>query len=267
MPHALGSRATFGTGLFSVFRAFGQLARLTKAWPYALVPALVFALLASAGVWASFAWLEPVVRGWLPAATSWYGRWGGSLLSHLGALLVAFGAVLLSLALAPSLSAPALERIVALVETDLGVPPRRHLGWLAEVACGFRALAAGAMFAVPVGALLWIADLLFPAAAVVTAPLKILVTALMVAWNLIDYPLTLRGMRVRERLALVRLEWRSFVGFGLGFAAAFWIPCCGIVLLPVGVVAATQVTSIWLGLVLSTSPAGSAGSPSRLPAR
>src|SRR5258708_7735853 len=122
------------TGLFSVFRAFGQLARLPKAWPYALVPTLVFALLAGFGVW-----------------------------------------------------------------------------------------------------LLFVVDLFVPPATVVTVPVRIVVTALTVAWNLIDYPLTLRGMRVRQRLALVRVEWRSFLGFGLGFAAVFWIPCCGIVLLPIGV--------------------------------
>ena len=240
-------RASFGTGLFGVFRAFGQLGRMTKAWPYALVPTLVFVVLASVGVWASFGWLEPIVRSLLPAATSWYCRLGTSVLSYLAALLAALGAALLSLALTPTLSAPALERIVALVEEDLGVAPRPHIGWLAEVGCGFRALAAGAMFAVPTGALLWIVDILFPGAALVTTPLKIMVTVMLVAWNLVDYPLTLRGMRVRERLALVRVEWRSFLGFGIGFAAAFWIPCCGILLLPVGVVAATRMVSIWLG--------------------
>jgi CysZ protein len=109
------------------------------------------------------------------------------------------------------------------------------------------------MFAVPAGLLLLVVDFVVPAAAIVTTPLKILVTALMVAWNLIDYPLTLRGMRVRERLALVRLEWRSFLGFGFGFAAAFWIPCCGVILLPVGVVAATRLVSRWLALGLHAS--------------
>jgi CysZ protein len=108
------------------------------------------------------------------------------------------------------------------------------------------------MFALPVGVLLFAVEFLFPAAAVVTTPLKFLVTAMMVAWNLVDYPLTLRGMRVRERLALVRVEWLSFLGFGLGFAAAFWIPCCGIVLLPVGVIAATQLATTWLGLSSDT---------------
>jgi CysZ protein len=245
-------RPGFSAGLFSVFRAFGQLARLTKAWPYTLVPTLVFVLLATAGVWASFGWLEPMIEKLLPSATSWYARLGGSLLGHLGALVVALGAVLLALVLTPPLSAPALERIVGIVEADLGARPRPALGWLEEVACGFRALAAGAMFAVPVAALLWLVDVVFPPAAVVTTPLKILTTALLVAWNLIDYPLTLRGMRVRERLALVRAQWPSFVGFGLGFTAAFWIPCSGIVLLPVGVVAATRLASTWLGLVPAT---------------
>jgi CysZ protein len=242
-------RASFAAGLFGVFRAGGRLARLSAAWPFALVPTIVFVLLSALGVWASFGWLEPIVRGLLPDATSWYGRLGGSVLSHLGALVVALGTVLLSLALTPPLSAPALERIVALVEADLGAPPRPPLGWLAEVWCGFRALAAGAAFAIPIGALLFIVDLLFPPAAVVTTPLKFLVTAMMVAWNLIDYPLTLRGMRVRERVALVKSEGRSFLGFGLGFAVAFWIPCCGVLLLPLGVVAATELVSTWLGLV------------------
>jgi CysZ protein len=252
MQHASKPRATFGAGLLSVFRAFGDLARLPKAWPYALVPTLVFTLLASLGVWAAFGWLEPMVRGLLPSATSWYGRVGGSLLSHVGALLGALATVLLSLVLTPPLSAPALERIVALAEENLGAPERASLGWLAEVWCGFRALAAGAMFAVPLGALLWIVDLSFPPATLVTVPLRIVLTALMVAWNLIDYPLTLRGVRVRERVALVRLEWRSFLGFGLGFTAAFSIPCCGIVLLPVGVVAATRLISAWLALTAAT---------------
>ena len=62
-------------------------------------------------------------------------------------------------------------------------------------------------------------------------------------------------MRVRDRLRLVRAEWRSFLGFGLAFTAAFFIPCCGIVLLPVGVVAATRLASIWLGLMPSDANA------------
>jgi CysZ protein len=241
-------RASFGTGLGSVFRAFAQLGRLSEAWPYALVPTVVFLVLASGGLVASFGWLEPFVEKLLPTATSWYGRLGTNLVGIVGAVVASLAAVLLALALTPPLSAPALERIVAIVEKDAGVPPRGPIGWLGEFACGFRALAAGAMFAIPAGSLLWIVDLVAPPATVVTTPLKILLTALMVAWNLIDYPLTLRGMRVRERLALVRTEWRSFVGFGFGFAAAFWVPCCGIVLLPVGVVAATRLATTWLGL-------------------
>jgi CysZ protein len=237
---------TFTAGLLSVFRAFGQLGRLPKAWPYALVPTFVFVALATLGVWGAFAWLEPIMRGALPQATSWYGRYGANVVSWVGAAFGALAAVLLAMVLAAPISAPALERIVALVEIEIGAPPRPRIGWFGEIACGLRALAAGAMFGIPAGALLWLVDLLFPPATLVTVPLRALVAALVVAWNLIDYPLTLRGIRVRERLALVRTEWRSFVGFGLGFLAAFWVPCCGIVFLPVGVIGATRLTSRWL---------------------
>jgi hypothetical protein len=33
------------------------------------------------------------------------------------------------------------------------------------------------------------------------------------------------------------------IGFGTAFALLFWLPCCGIVMLPVGVAAATRL--VW----------------------
>jgi CysZ protein len=239
--------STFAGGLLSVAHAFGHLARLPKAWGYALVPALVFLILASLGVYAAFTWLEPFVKGLLPEATSWYGRFGSTVVSQLAALLASLSAVLLAQVLTPPISAPALERIVGIVERDLGAPPRASLGFFREIWCGFRALAAGALFFVPIGLVLWIVDFVFPPAAIVTVPLKVLLTGFVVAWNLVDYPLTLSGMRVRERFALIKRELYGFLGFGLGFAALFWLPCCGIVCLPIGVVAATRLAAKWRG--------------------
>ena len=57
--------------------------------------------------------------------------------------------------------------------------------------------------------------------------------------SLFDYPLTLRGSGFRARLALLRANPLCFLGFGLTFALVFWLPCCGVLLLPVGVAAAT----------------------------
>jgi CysZ protein len=91
--------------------------------------------------------------------------------------------------------------------------------------------------------LLWIADLLFPPAIVVTLPLKLLVAAFSLSWNLLDYPLTLRGVRMRDRLRLFRAHKRTTLSFGVGFAVLFWLPCFQVVMLPVGVVAATRL--VW----------------------
>jgi hypothetical protein len=44
----------------------------------------------------------------------------------------------------------------------------------------------------------------------------------------------------RERWALVKRELPLVLGFGTAFALLFWLRCCGIVMLPVGVAAATR---------------------------
>jgi CysZ protein len=69
------------------------------------------------------------------------------------------------------------------------------------------------------------------------------VVALAIAWNLFDYPLTLRGIRARERLDLVRRNWRATLGFGLGFALVFAVPCMAVALLPAAVAGATSLVA------------------------
>jgi uncharacterized protein involved in cysteine biosynthesis len=63
---------------------------------------------------------------------------------------------------------------------------------------------------------------------------------LVVAWDFFDYPLGHAGMGVRDRFDFMK---KNFGGvFGLGFLAAFvlLVPCIGLFVLPVGVVAATD---------------------------
>jgi uncharacterized protein involved in cysteine biosynthesis len=74
-------------------------------------------------------------------------------------------------------------------------------------------------------------------------PLKLLLTALLVALGLFDYPLTLRGVPFGERLRLLRQYPAVALGFGGTFALLFWVSCCGVVLLPVGAAAATLVVT------------------------
>ena len=179
----------------------------------------------------------------LPEATSSFGRAGESVAGWVLAALLAWVGWYVALALAPVLSAPALERIVHVVERSAGAPPRAPLGFWRELGCGMRSLAGALCVALPVSALLWLVGVAFPPATVVTLPLGAFVGALLVAWSLFDYPLTLRGFGFVARLALMREHFVCVAGFGAVFALAFTLPCCAVALLPVGAVAATRLTS------------------------
>lgn len=234
-----GFLAGFGTLLSGARFVVGTPA----TWPFAAVPGLVLLLLASGLVWVAVALVRPAVFGWLPSSTSWYGELGTSLLAWLAAFAFGGLGVLAAIVLTPPLSGPALERIVARQEAALGVPARRPAGWLSEVWCGLRAQVFGAVFALPLLALLWTIGFVAPPAAVVTTPMEYLVTALSLAWNLFDYPLTLRDVRMRDRFALVNRHPGATLGFGAAFTLLFLVPCFSVALLPIAVAAATRL--VW----------------------
>jgi uncharacterized protein involved in cysteine biosynthesis len=200
---------------------------------------VVFVLLEAGIVVVSWELLKPwvnerlagdgVVQGYGAVAASWLSV---ALAAALGWLVAAF--------LTPPLSAPALERIVAIVEQDVGARERAPLGFLAEFWCGIRSLLLSSAVTLPIVLGLTLLELMAPPVAVVTTPLKLTIGALGVAWGLFDYPLTLRGIGVRQRVAFVVRHAGVVLGFGSAFALVFWLPCCGIVMLPVGVAAATR---------------------------
>jgi CysZ protein len=253
----------FWAGAASVFRGVAFLFRTPAAWLPAMVPATVLLAFTAVFVWLSVSQVEPLVASWLPSPREWYAKLGVEFLSWLAAALAALLGFVLALAVTPPLSSPALEKVVALRERDLGVPERPPLGFWQEVWCGLKAQVSVALLAGPVLVLLWLLDLLFPIAAVVTVPIKCVVVSAALAWNLFDYPLTLRGVRMRGRLALINAHWRPTLGFGLAFSVLFWIPCSSVLLLPVGVVAATEV--VWG--ILRSDPRCAARLPAGTPAR
>lgn len=243
------SKPGFGTGFLSVFGAMRFLAKNPGTWPVALVPTLVFAVLGALGTYAGIRWLMPAAVSTLGLADpdSWYataGQWLVKLLVGLLSLVVGFFTAFI---LTPPLSSPALEHLVSERETALGVEPRPKTSLLAELWCGLRAQFFGVALATPIVLALWSLTALFPPLAVVTTPLKIVVVALALAWNLFDYPLTLRGVGARERIGFILANLPCVLGFGLAFSALFWLPCFGVVMLPVGAVAATHL--VWTMLL------------------
>jgi len=226
--------------------ALGELWRSPALWPRALVPALVFVVLFVAcvvvGVLVARPWLETL----LPDPTTTLGHIGVEAAGYGIAALVAVVGWFVALALAPPLSAPALESLVGQIEARVGAPPRAPLGILSELVCGFRALCGAVIVALPAFFVLWVIELLLPVLAPLTFTLGSMLSSLLVAWGLFDYPLTLRGVGFRARLTLVRENFACVLGFGVAFALAFWL-CCGVGVLPVGAIAATRLLAGILG--------------------
>lgn len=232
------TRPRLRDGFLAIGFGFRFLLRSPRTWPFALVPAVVFLTLALSTTALSVYVIRPWLSGAVGPATGV--NWAGTVVGWLGAVAAGLLGMLLSLAITPPLSAPALEHIVGEVERELGAPERPALGFWTEVWFGIKAQALVACVAGPLLALLWIVNFAFPPAQVVTIPLKLFVAALALSWNLLDYPLTLHGWPMRRRLRLLWDNLRSVSAFGALFALLFWIPCFPILMLPVGVAAATR---------------------------
>ena len=228
----------FWRGFAAPFSAARQLLGLPRAWPYMLVPALVFLLLEAGFVAVSWRFVRPWVRDVFTGQAWW--QHGASVISWLAVLLAAALGWLLSATFAPALSSPALERVVDIAETSLSAPARAPLGFFAEFSCGLRSLLLSSLVSLPVFIALTLLEMVAPPVAVVTTPLKLLIGALGVAWGLFDYPLSLRGVGARERFAFMRRHFAAVFGFGLAFSLVFWLPCFGILMLPIGVFASTR---------------------------
>src|SRR5262245_59943246 len=89
------ARLGFFAGFRSVFSGFAFLFRTPKAWPYAMLPAIVLGSLSLffgwLGVWAA----RSLIEGWVGTPESWYGEAGAGLLSWLGAILAAILGILI----------------------------------------------------------------------------------------------------------------------------------------------------------------------------
>jgi CysZ protein len=149
-------------------------------------------------------------------------------------------AVVVGLTLAQPVSGPALDALSRAYESSRGGLPRPDGTFWSSVWRSLRvsltALAVGA----PLMAVLALIGLLLPPAVFVTVPLKAMVTALLIAWDMLDYPFSLRQMRVRERVAWMRTHLGAVLGFGLVAAASLLVPLLGLLMLPIGVTAATH---------------------------
>jgi CysZ protein len=230
-------------GLKSPFRGFGFILAHGDTWPLAAVPLFMGMLvtigLSSLGVHFGSALLDQ----WLPSGS-------GLLLSLVAVLAKAVGLVLvvamslaLGLVLAQPLSGPALERLVRKVDAELGLPPWPETSFLTDVGRSFMGLLLPLAFGVPVLVGLFLLTFFVPPAAVFAVPAKIVVTALLLAWDLCDYPLSVRGVPLAERIAFLSRHKAAVLGFGLALVLLALVPCSLFLVLPAGACGAARLVA------------------------
>lgn len=216
----------FGAGAF--FQGMAFIVSTPRIWPRALVPMLL-ALVLVAGLAA-------------------LGILGASRLTHgVFVVLLAVPAVLLALvvglSLAQPLSGAALEGIVRAQRQELGLPELPHVPVLRTLLASAGSALLALLLGTPVIAGLTLLGWFFPPAVFVTVPLKIVVGALVVAWDLVDYPLAMQGAGLGDRVRFAWEHFGAFLGFGLAATMFFVLPGLGLLALPCGVAGAARLVS------------------------
>jgi CysZ protein len=232
------SRPGFLAGTGALFSGFRFLAATPATWPLALVPVVVVIAVTAALGGGAIHLLAP----WVEAA---FGpRWAffAFLADAIAGALALVVAAVVGFALAQPLSGPALNRIVRAAEADLGARAWPPSGALEDVGRALGSLAVGYAVGLPALAALALITFLVPPAAVVTVPLKLVVLALLFAWDLCDYPLSIHGVPVAARVAFVMRNAGAMLGFGFGLALLSLIPCMPFFALPAGVAGAARLT-------------------------
>jgi len=219
-------------GLGAFLAGVGFIVSTPGVWLLALVPVTTAVTLAAVTLFAGIR-LGLDAAPVLAPAHAWLLRVVFVVAAGLAALLVA-------VTLAQPLSGWALDRLVVRREQALGRPPapRPHVPWLVALPRALGVNLLGLAFGLPLLALLFAISLLFPPAALVCVPLKVLVGGLVMAWDFLDYPMALRAMGIGARLAWIGRHLGAVLGFAMVAGVFLFTPGLGLLVLPMGVAGA-----------------------------
>jgi CysZ protein len=231
-------RPGFVDGAGALFSGFGFVLRTPGVWPLAIVPiavaGLVTALIGAGAVHV----MVPAIGGLFGPRLGWLATVIEVFVGALALLL----SLLAGFGVAQPLSGPALNRIVRRAEADLGAPAWPPTGLVEDVGRALQSIAVSYTVGLPLLAVLALVTFFFPPAAVVTFPIKLLVLALLVAWDLCDYPLSIHGVPIAARIAFMSRNASAMLGFGAGLGLLSLIPCALVLVLPAGVAGAARLT-------------------------
>lgn len=230
----------FYSGVRAVFGGLGFIVTTPSTWGWSLIPMTIATALfggtSAVGIWGGSELALRIVGD--PSST-----WGAAGMWALRVLFWAVGLVIaffVAMSLAQPLSGFALDAIARKQELARGGRTWPDQPLVAGVLRSLRVTLTALALGLPVLGLLALVTFLFPPAGVVTIPLKFVVTGLLVAYDLLDYPLSQRGHSVADRLAFMRRNFMAVLGFGVATGALLLVPGVGLLVLPFGVAGATR---------------------------
>jgi CysZ protein len=239
-----GSTARRSLGVGDGLRAFGGgigfIVGTPRVWGYALVPFLMMTVLAC-----GFGWLGVWLAGQTGTAVfgsdaGFWGQTGSWALSIVAGAVCLLIAVLLAILFAQPLSGFALEAIARAQEKELTGWTVPQPPFLSALFLALRIALVTLIVGGSVGGVLFAVGIVFQPALVITVPLKFLLGGWLLAWNFVDYPLSLHGLGVGARLAWAGRHWEAFTAFGLAWAVLLLVPGVFLLVLPMGVAGAAR---------------------------
>ena len=231
----------FFAGVRALFGGVGFVVSTPSAWGWSMIPALVATLLfggaTALAIWGGSALSERIVTDAAAHGWSMLGMWVLRILFWALGIVLAF---VVAMSLAQPLSGFALDAVARKQELALGGRVWPDQPVLTSALRSLRVSLTGLFVGLPILAVLALVTVFFPPAAVVTVPLKFVVAGVLTAYDLLDYPLSLRGEDVGARLRFIAANFPAVLGFGVAAAAVMLIPGGALFLLPFGVAGAAR---------------------------
>lgn len=250
-----GSVANFRYGLLLLGDGVAFLRRERRLWALAFVPVLFSTILVGMAISLFWIRLDMIHQAWvsiLPVveATDWWtwiwvgpGRLVLWLVGWLGVVVAFAFSLIVSLLLANLLSAPFLDQLSQRVEAIAqGVAHSGANGlfaMLVETGRSFAAELARFVFLMGIWLVLSLVGFVVPGAHLVTGPLLIVATVLLLPLDYAGFALDRRQIRFRSRRRWLRTNFSTMIGFGGVAFIACLVPGLNLLILPALVTAGT----------------------------
>lgn len=231
----------FFSGVRALFGGVWFVVSTPSVWGWAMIPVIVATLLfggtGALAIWGGSELAQKLIGEGAAGWSSVAGMWALRIVFWLVGLVLAF---VIAMSLAQPLSGFALDAIARKQGAALGETTWPDQPFVASTLRSLRVSLTALAIGLPILAVLALVTFFIPPAAVVTLPLKLVVTGLMTAYDLLDYPLSLRGEDVGARLRFISARFPAVLGFGAAAALLLLVPGGALLLLPFGVAGAAR---------------------------